>query len=43
MRAALGPAVERLVSPLFSAPSELIGVREVISTDMHPDGRRKSS
>jgi hypothetical protein len=40
--AALGPAVERLVNPLFSAPSELIGVGEVISTDLHPGGRQGS-
>ena len=35
--AALGPAVEELVNPLFNSPSELIGVGEVISTDLHPD------
>jgi hypothetical protein len=40
--AALGPAVERLVNPLLSAPSELIGVGEVISTGLHPDGRQGS-
>lgn len=40
--AALGPAVESLVNPLFGAPSELIGVGEVISTDLYPDAHRGS-
>jgi hypothetical protein len=34
--AALGPVVERLVNPLLSAPSELIGVGEVLATDFVP-------
>jgi len=33
---ALGPIVDRMVNPLFSAPSELIGVGEVISMDLAP-------
>ncbi|MBO0806182.1 MAG: hypothetical protein J2P25_24305 [Nocardiopsaceae bacterium] len=33
---ALGPAVERLVNPLLAAPSELIGVGPVISSDGLP-------
>lgn len=37
--AALGPAVERLINPLLSAPSELIGVGEVLATDLVPVSR----
>lgn len=33
---ALGPAVERLVNPLFAAPSELVGVGPVIASDGLP-------
>ena len=33
---ALGPEVARLVNPVLTAPSELIGVGEVISSDLVP-------
>lgn len=33
---ALGPAVARLVDPLFAKPSELIGVGPVIASDALP-------
>lgn len=40
--ATLGPAVERLVNPVLSAPSELIGVGEVVATDLAPAGQDRS-
>lgn len=33
----LGPAVGRLVAPLMSSPSELIGIGNVIRNDLVPD------
>lgn len=37
-REAIGPAVEKLIAPIMSAPAQLIGTGEVVYSDIKMDG-----